>query len=62
MLLEMDLETAIYVTGIAVVFFQCFYLNFRVKQVDQKLEQITAELAELRQLEAVGGKEMGRQP
>ena len=34
-----------------VVFFQCFYLNFRVKQVDQKLDKITAELAELRQLE-----------
>jgi len=24
MLLEMDLETTIYVTGIAVLFFQCF--------------------------------------
>ena len=51
MLLEMDLETTIYVTGIAVVFFHCVYLNVRVKQVDQKLDKITAELAELRQLE-----------
>jgi hypothetical protein len=50
MLLEMDLETTIYVTGIAVLFFQCLYLNFRVKQVDQKLDKITAELAELRQV------------
>ena len=49
MLLEMDLETTIYVTGIAVVFCQCVYLNFRVKQVTEKLDKITAELAELRQ-------------
>jgi hypothetical protein len=59
MLLEMDLETTIYVTGIAVVFFQCFYLNFRVKQVDQKLDKITAELAEFRHLELIRRKEMG---
>ena len=59
MLLEMDLETTIYVTGIAVVFFQCFYLNFRVKQVDQKLDKIGQELAELRHLELVRRKETG---
>jgi hypothetical protein len=61
MLLEMDLETTIYVTGIAVVFFQCFYLNFRLKQVTEKLDKIVAELAELRQLGLSGGKEMGGQ-
>ena len=57
----MDLETTIYVTGIAVLFFQCFYLNFGVKQVDQKLDKIGQELAELRHLELVRRKEMGGQ-
>ena len=57
----MDLETTIYVTGIAVLFFQCFYLNFRVKQVDQKLDKIGQELAELRHLELIRRKEMGGQ-
>ena len=47
MLLEMDLETTIYVTGIAVLFFQCVYLNFRVKQVNEKLDRITEKLSEL---------------
>ncbi len=60
MLLEMDLETTIYVTGIAVLFFQCFYLNFRVKQVDQKLDRISEELAELRQQALIRGKEVSK--
>ncbi len=54
MLLEMDLETTIYVTGIAVVVLQqSIYFDFRMGQVHKKLDKITADLAELRQLELV---------
>ena len=60
MLLEMDLETTIYVTGIAVLFFQCFYLNFRVKQLDQKLDRMSEALDELRRLELIRGKEVSK--
>ena len=47
MLLEIDLETTIYVTGIAVVFLQCLYLDFRMRQVNKKLDHITEKLSEL---------------
>jgi hypothetical protein len=48
MLLEMDLETTIYVTGIVVVFLQCLYLDFRMRQVNKKLDHIAEKLSELR--------------
>ena len=57
MLLEIDLETTIYVTGIAVVFLQSMYLDIRMRQVHKKLDKVTEELAELRHLELVRGKE-----
>jgi hypothetical protein len=59
MLLEMDLETTIYVTGIVVVFLQCLYLDFRMRQVNKKLDKVTEELAELRHLELIRRKQMG---
>jgi hypothetical protein len=40
MLLEMDLETTIYVTGIAVVVLQSIYLDFRLGLVHKKLETL----------------------
>ena len=61
MLLEMDLETTIYVTGIAVVVFQSIYFDFRMGQVHKKLDMVTEELTELRHLELVRAKEMGGQ-
>ena len=61
MLLEMDLETTIYVTGIAVVFLQSMYFDIRVRQVHKKLDKVTEELAELRRLELIRRKGVGRQ-
>lgn len=59
MLLEMDLETTIYVTGIAVVFLQSMYLDIRVRQIHKKLDKVGEELADLRHLELVRRKQIG---
>jgi hypothetical protein len=56
MLLEMDLETMIYVTGIAVVVLQSIYLDLRMRQVHQKLDKVTHELVEFSHLELVRRK------
>ena len=61
MLPEMDLETTIYVTGIAVVFLQSMYLDIRMRQVHKKLDKVTEEIAELRRLELIRRKGVGRQ-
>jgi hypothetical protein len=61
MLLEMDLETTIYVTGIAVVFLQSMYFDYRMRQVHKKLDKVTEELSELRHMELIRRKEMGGQ-
>ena len=59
MLLEMDLETTIYVTGVAVMFLQSMYFDYRMRQVHKKLDKVTEELAELRHLELIRRKEIG---
>lgn len=59
MLLEMDLETTIYVTGIAVVFLQSMYFDYRMRQVHKKLDKVGEELTELRHLEQIRRNEMG---
>jgi hypothetical protein len=59
MLLEMDLETTIYVTGIAVVVLQSIYLDFRMGLVHKKLEKVTEELFEIRHQELIRRKQMG---
>jgi hypothetical protein len=59
MLLEMDLETTIYVTGIAVVFSQSMYFDYRMRQVHKKLDKVTEELADLRHLELIRRNKMG---
>lgn len=56
-MLEMDLESTIYVTGIAVVFLQCVYLDLRMRQVYKKLDRVVEELGELRHLELIGRKQ-----
>jgi hypothetical protein len=61
MLLEMDLETTIYITGIAVVFLQSMYLDIRFRQVHTKLAKVTEELSKLRHLELIRRQEMGGQ-
>ena len=58
MLLEMDLETTIYVTGIAVVFLQSMYFDYRMRQVHKKLDKVGEELTELRHLEQIRRNEM----
>ena len=62
MLLEMDLETTIYVTGIAVVFLQAMYFDIRVRLGHKKLDKITEELVELRHLALISRKDMGAAP
>jgi hypothetical protein len=59
MLVEMDLETTMYVTGIAVVFLQSMYFDYRLRQVHKKLDKVTEELADLRHLEQIRRNEMG---
>ena len=55
----MDLETTIYVTGIAVVFLQSMYFDYRMRQVHKKLDKVGEELTELRHLEQIRRNEMG---
>lgn len=59
MLVEMDLETTMYVTGIAVVFLQSMYFDYRLRQVHKMLDKVTEELADLRHLEQIRRNEMG---
>ncbi len=58
MLLDMDLESTIYVTGIVVVFLQCVYLDLRIRQVHAKLDKVCEELGELHHLELIRRKQM----
>lgn len=60
MVLEMDLESTMYVTGIVVVFLQCIYLDIRVRQVHKKLDQITEKLGELCHLELIRRKQLDK--
>lgn len=60
-MLEMDLESTIYVTGIAVVFAQGLYLDLRLRQVHKKLDRVVVELEELRHLELIRRKQMDDQ-
>jgi hypothetical protein len=55
----MDLETTMYVTGIAVVFLQSMYFDYRLRQVHKKLDKVTEEFADLRHLEQIRRNEMG---
>ena len=47
-MLELDLEETIYVTAAVVVLLQGLYLDFRMRQVNRKLDGVLAAIGELR--------------